>query len=215
MRSLSLAYSGALGGLVALALAGASCGGVSSADILFGGPGAGGSTGTGTMSGTTSSGQTGTSSGPTGTSSGHATTSSSGSLASSSSSSSSGSHESSASGGGPPPVACNGGTCKAGQVCCHNPADLGGDHCGTAGQCGSGYIEIDCSSPADCPGQICCAHYSKVGGMIEYTGISCAASCGPAGSTYVICTGNPSFCPPGTTCKPTSVLGNGYEICSN
>jgi hypothetical protein len=208
MRSLSFAYCCALGGVVSLTLAGASCGGVSEADFLFGGPpGAGGSTGAG--AGTTSSSQAGTSSG-------QATTSSSGSLASSSSSSSSGSHESSASSGGPPPVACNGGTCKAGQVCCHNPADLGGDHCGTAGQCGTGFIEIDCSSPADCPtGQICCAHYSKVGGMVEYTSISCSPSCGPAGSTYVICTGDPNYCPPGTTCKPTSVLGNGYEICSN
>jgi hypothetical protein len=123
-----------------------------------------------------------------------------------------------------PPVACAGGTCNPNQVCCFNPTGPG-DHCGDKGKCPAGYVELSCSQPADCPGQVCCATFILTNGgqTVQYTGASCAASCGDLSKEFTLCSGTctpppmggcvSAACQPGTLCWQSTLLGAGYDIC--
>ncbi len=217
MKRLAILSMGVFAGV----LAAGACGGLPDSDSLFGN-GAGGSLQT-SVTTTSTTGFAGV----TATSSSSATTSasSSGSSASSSSASSTGSAASttssvsssaSSSSGNPPPppVACAGGTCNAGQVCCYNPTGQG-DHCGDQGQCDQGFAELDCSDPTACPNGVCCAQYNVVNNSAIYTGISCQPTCGTQGSQFVLCSAAEPGCPPGTQCVQSELLGQGYMICAN
>lgn len=112
--------------------------------------------------------------------------------------------------GGPPvQVACNGGQCATGEICCFNPNGTG-DHCGTHGQCDPGFVELTCGAPSDCPGSICCA---TVDNQQKFKGIACQASCsGP--NELIVCTKmTANICPMGTACHHSMQLGNGYRLC--
>jgi hypothetical protein len=105
--------------------------------------------------------------------------------------------------------------CNAGEVCCFKQTgSTGGGHCGMPGQCGAGYFENWCSSPAGCPGAVCCAHWVMMMSIVDYQGVSCAASCSDATSEFVVCDQQPpNVCPAGTTCYASAILGPGYNVC--
>jgi hypothetical protein len=198
--------------LVVLLSAGAlaaACGGVD-ADDLFTPGGHGGAGGGTAASGTSSSGVAiGSSSGSGTTSSSSSTTTTSSSSTSASSSSST---TSSSSSGTPVAVACNGGPCNPGEICCFNPQGPG-DHCAQPGQCDQGWVTITCNGPEDCPGGACCAtvDYNK---QVPYLGISCQPACSP--DQLVMCSeAQPGVCPGGLSCRQSMVLGAGYRYCGN
>ncbi|MFO0757140.1 MAG: hypothetical protein U0359_11665 [Byssovorax sp.] len=118
--------------------------------------------------------------------------------------------------GGATPVAqvyCNNQPCNDGEICCFN-LTMPTDHCGQAGNCGGGYIELDCNGPEDCPNnQICCAHLDPNQGMVPYTGIVCQDSCQGMNERIVCGQAGTAVCNPGDTCKNSNVLGNGYKVC--
>jgi hypothetical protein len=114
--------------------------------------------------------------------------------------------------GGPPanPVYCDTTACDAGQICCFNPTGPG-DHCGYAGMCGTGYIEISCTTPDGCPNGSCCADVNFMMN-VPYTGIACQPSC--TNMQIVLCSqDNPGVCPPMTLCQQSQSLGPDYFIC--
>jgi hypothetical protein len=107
-------------------------------------------------------------------------------------------------------VPCGGQMCDPGEICCFNPTGPG-DHCGFAGQCGAGYVELSCNSPNDCPGSQCCATFNPM--QQAYEGIACQASCDAQDELVVCSNGNPGVCPPGTMCHNSNQLGPGYKVC--
>jgi hypothetical protein len=235
MNRFTIVSSGLFLGALALgALSAGACGGLPDTDALFGngttGVGAssvGPTSGVTTTGAVTSASTTGAGTGGLGTtgstSSTFASTSASSSTAAASSTSggptttttTTTTTASSSSGTTAPPLACAGGSCGAGQVCCFNPSGPG-DHCGTKGNCPQGYSELSCSDPADCPGGVCCAQFQLFNMQVYYTGISCQPSCNNQGSEFVICgPTETSVCPPGTQCIQSQLLGSGYMICAN
>ena len=107
-----------------------------------------------------------------------------------------------------PVVWCKGAPCQAGDVCCFNLQNANLDTCGSAGQCGGGFIEIACSGPGDCPGQVCCGDWQNF-----YTDVSCQATCDDPDVT--LCTGDPNACGPEQFCDASQTLGAGYDVCKN
>ena len=116
-------------------------------------------------------------------------------------------------GSGPPPpppspIFCNGAPCGGSQICCFNPSGPG-DHCGDAGQCDPGYVEVTCTGPGDCPGAFCCA---TITGNSVYQGIACQPQCnGP--NEFIMCSLDPLACPAGTKCHQSVQLGTPYRLC--
>jgi len=113
--------------------------------------------------------------------------------------------------GGSPPVGpvvpCAGGICNAGEVCCWNYQNGNLDHCGQAGTCGAGYLQIDCNGPNDCPmGQVCCGNHNGQ----YYESITCEDAC----NSVTMCADAPQACMFGATCKQSQVLGDGYMVCT-
>ncbi|MEJ7729783.1 MAG: hypothetical protein WKG00_11245 [Polyangiaceae bacterium] len=114
-------------------------------------------------------------------------------------------------GGGPPGdvvVWCAGAPCQGGEVCCFHLENRDLDNCGSAGQCGGGFMEISCSGPGDCPGQVCCGEWQNF-----YTDISCQPTCN--GPDVTLCTGDEDACGPGQFCSASGSLGAGYDVCKN
>lgn len=112
-----------------------------------------------------------------------------------------------------PQVFCNGQPCNDGEICCFN-LTMPTDHCGQAGTCGDGYIELGCNGPEDCPNnQICCAGLDPMQGMVPYTGIACQDSCQGMNTRIVCGDAGSAVCNPGDSCKNSQTLGNGYKIC--
>jgi len=107
-------------------------------------------------------------------------------------------------------VFCNGAPCLTGDICCFNPNGPG-DHCGQAGQCDPGFVELSCNGPEDCPGQICCATTDQGGQTV--TGISCQATCSQPNDFVVCSQQQPNVCQGNTQCQTTNFLGNGYRLC--
>jgi len=198
----------ALGAVAASIVFAAACGGKVIFEASTGSGGTGGSTST---LNTTSQvvGATGTNGVATGATTGKGVSATSGSVMSS------GSNAVSAvsTGSGPPPpppspIFCNGQPCGGNQICCFNPNGPG-DHCGNAGQCGPGYVELQCTGPGDCPGAFCCA---TITGMSMYQGMQCQPTCnGP--NEFIMCSLDPLACPAGTTCHKSMQLGNPYRLC--
>jgi hypothetical protein len=101
--------------------------------------------------------------------------------------------------------------CGGNDICCFNPFGPG-DHCGMNGQCDPGYVELTCSSPADCPGQVCCATIDPT--QNTFQGISCQSTCnGP--NEVVVCGAKfmQGVCQPGQKCVQSQQLGFGYRLC--
>jgi hypothetical protein len=199
----------------ALVMVFAACGGVGGTDDLFsltgnGGAGTGGAGAT-TGPGTTATGTMVSSSSGAATTSGSVASSSAagGSVASSTSASST--SVSSSSGGPPVQVACNGGPCQPGQICCFNPTGPG-DHCAAPGTCMDGWAQFDCNGPEDCPGGSCCATVD-VNLQVPYLAMACQQSCDPSSQVVVCSQQQQDVCPQGTQCKTDQSLGNGYRIC--
>ncbi len=210
--------------VVALSLA--ACGSASGIDDLFNqDTGAGGAAATttaghgGATSGPTSGGFGGTDStssapmttgGPT-TTSGPVTTGSGSSSSDGPASSTSGGPASSSSGGPTNTVFCNNAECAPGQICCFN-LKAQTDHCGQAGACGDGFIDLECNGPEDCPGGICCADVDFQKNP-PYKGISCQQSCNNPQNNLIVCSDADPTCPPGSQCSASMILGAGYKIC--
>lgn len=178
--------------LVAAGLAAGLAGACSYPDFGFGGATSktstsnGGSGGTGGAGGATTTTTSQTSTGSSSSSSGHNTSSSSGGQGGD---------------GGTPvvtQVSCKDPAvqCSPGQVCCFHETTASLDKCGTAGQCGSGYLEFACNSNADCPGTTCCAFVDSF--TLTVTGVACTAACN--GSNVEMCDSGPD-CSDGT-CDP-------------
>ena len=210
---------------LAFALSLAGCGSVTGIDDLFS-SGAGGTaatTGQGGAPGVTTGGMGGdpttVTSGPTTTgdttSSASAppmTTGSGSSATSTASVSSSVSATASSSSGGPMnTVFCNNAECAVGQICCFN-LNQQTDHCGQAGSCGDGFIDLSCNGPEDCPGGVCCGDVDFQNNP-PYKGIACKQSCNNPQDTIVICSDADPTCPPGKQCGNSMILGQGYKIC--
>lgn len=102
--------------------------------------------------------------------------------------------------------------CQSGEICCFDTQGQG-DFCGQTGQCGFGFIELQCNGPEDCPGQVCCGTIDQQMNP-PYTGLQCQATCDQQ-NEVVICGNNPNICMNGTQCKPSQVLGQGYNVCRN
>jgi hypothetical protein len=103
-------------------------------------------------------------------------------------------------------VYCNDQPCDPGEVCCFSP--FGGQSaCGAAGSCPDGAVEVSCNDPTDCPGATCCGDYNGT-----YTAVYCQPTCEGAGK-ILQCEGQPDVCPPGETCNPSGILGDGYSFC--
>jgi hypothetical protein len=109
--------------------------------------------------------------------------------------------------------------CPVPDICCYNPDNnMPPDKCGKAGQCGMGYTEVSCSSPAYCPGGYCCAQFT-VGGTPpntyrRYTNISCQAQCNMPQQEIIVCDPNSANpCPFGGQCVPSTLLGTPYHVC--
>jgi hypothetical protein len=75
------------------------------------------------------------------------------------------------------PCTASGTECKAGQVCCFSTTSAADDHCGTKGQCGDDYVELDCNDKSDCPGEVCCTNLSD--NLVSP--ISCQPTCTASG----------------------------------
>lgn len=218
----------------ALSLAG--CGSVTGIDDLFS-SGAGGTAATtgqggapGVTTGVTSGGMGGqattVTSGPTTTgdttssasgppmTTGSTATSTSGATSSASGpgSSSVSASASSSSGGLMNTVFCNNAECAVGQICCFNLSQQT-DHCGQAGSCGDGFIDLSCNGPEDCPGGICCGDVDFQNNP-PYKGIACKQSCNNPQNTIVICSDADPTCPAGKQCKQSMFLGAGYKVCN-
>jgi hypothetical protein len=117
-------------------------------------------------------------------------------------------------------VYCAGAPCPSGDICCFDPTSSNPpDHCGQHGQCGSGYSEVSCSSPAACPGGYCCAQFVLAGNppqqFRDYTQVSCQTTCGFNSSETTVCDPNSADpCPFGGTCTQSQLLGSGYSVCN-
>jgi hypothetical protein len=105
-------------------------------------------------------------------------------------------------------VWCQNAPCEMGQVCCFHLQDPNLDSCGSAGQCGQGFMEISCSGPGDCPGEVCCGNWEAF-----YTDISCQPAC--TGQDVTLCTGDATACDQGQVCDASGSLGAGYDVCKN
>lgn len=208
----------ALSTLAGAALAIASCGGIGGTDDLFA-LGNGGAAPTGSSSSSSGSGGGATSSSSSSsstTSSSTSTTSSSSSTTTSSSSStttssSSSTTSSSSSGTADPQVPCAGALCNAFEVCCYDQFQKQGS-CDQSGNCPGDQVEIACNGPEDCPlNQVCCAD-ADFQMQPPYVAIYCQDTCDPQ-SQLIICGEHPELCTAGTTCKASTVLGPGYNVC--
>jgi hypothetical protein len=118
---------------------------------------------------------------------------------------------SSSSGGPTSTVFCNNGECAPGEICCFNLTQMN-DHCGAAGTCGDGFIQLDCNGPEDCPGGVCCGDvdFQK---SPPYKSISCKQSCNNPQNNIIICSDANPTCPAGTQCGQSMFLGQGYKVC--
>ncbi len=213
-----------------LALSVAGCGSVTGIDDLFSGAtGAGGAaattTGAGGAPGVTTAGVGGasttgssgpTTSGVTSSASGPVTTGSTATSTTAVSSSVSGpgstTAASSSSGGPLNTVFCNNAECAPGEICCFNLSQQT-DHCGQAGSCGDGFIDLECNGPEDCPGGVCCGDVDFQNNP-PYKGVACKQSCNDPQNQIIICSEADPTCPPGKQCKPSMFLGKGYKICN-
>jgi hypothetical protein len=169
----------------------------------------GGIGGDGTTSGPTTGAVTSSASGPPMTTGVGSSASSTGAATSSAVASSA--VASSSSGGPTNTVFCNGGACNAGEICCFNLTQQN-DHCGQAGSCGNGFIELSCNGPEDCPGGVCCADVDFQNNP-PYKGIACQQQCNNQQNNLVICSDADPTCPPGKQCGNSNILGQGYKIC--
>jgi hypothetical protein len=118
---------------------------------------------------------------------------------------------SSSSGGPGNTVFCNNAPCAAGEICCFNLKQPT-DHCGQAGTCGDGFIELECNGPEDCPGGVCCADVDFQNNP-PYQGIACKQSCNNPQHNLIVCSDANPTCPNGTQCQKSQLLGTGYKIC--
>ena len=109
-------------------------------------------------------------------------------------------------------VFCNGAPCDAGEICCFNLTQMT-DHCGQAGSCGDGFIQLTCNGPEDCPGGVCCGDVDFQKNP-PYKGIDCKQSCNNPQNEIVICSEADPTCPPGKQCKQSMFLGAGYKVCN-
>ena len=125
-------------------------------------------------------------------------------------------------GSGPvvPEVSCGDQTCVGGSCCVERTywgsfnvscVDPGQECDGTA--LGS-TADAACDGPEDCPGESqCCGTLTGSNNTRHYEELSCVDVCEESESTVTICGQHPGVCPDGTTCSPSTLLPEGYNVC--
>jgi len=117
--------------------------------------------------------------------------------------------------GASPGVRCGADTCGQYEVCCLDQSNPAGGVCKLSATCS--LTAVPCDGPEDCTpvGAVCCGVYDGA----QYTKIACKTSCEgqiDAGELVQIChadVGAGTGCAAGVTCRPETLLGEGYGYC--